>query len=198
MTGLNVSNAGKDTMENKIMTLGCLFMIIVLLVPISAAFADNGDCWFILCWFASNDKSTSEEIYVQAAQNGRDRGISAVKNEISNLKDQHKTISNAQKSGTISSADRLLYGMDDRADFLQGLIDEDEYVRNNPEKYYTQQDLVKKAMEFYKFKPDGTACDDDRRWVEKNNVCIRQERAATQYYSYDLEWLRYYKLPSYS
>jgi len=172
--------------------------LIVLLIPMSAAFADNGDCWFILCWFTSNDKQTTEEIYVQAAQNGRDRGISAIKNEISSLKENSKIISNAQKSGTISGADRLVSGMNDRADFLQGLIDEDKDVRNNPEKYYTQQDLVKKAMEFYKFKPDGTACDEDRRWVEKNNACSRQETAGSQYYYYDLEWLRYYKLPNYN
>ena len=69
---------------------------------------------------------------------------------------------------------------------------------NNPEKYYTKQSLVKKAMEFYKLKPDGSACDDDRRWIEKNNACIREERAEKQYYYYDLEWLRYYKLPSYN
>jgi len=185
-------NVGKDTMENKIMMLGYISILIVLLVPMSAAFADNGDCWFVLCWFASNDKSTPEEIYVQSAQNGRERGISLIKNEISSLKENSKTISDAQKSGMVSGADKLLYGMNNRADFLQGLIDKNEYVRNNPEEFLTKQDLVKKAMEFYKLKPDGTACDDDRRWIEKNNACIRQETAEKKYYYYDLEWLRYH------
>lgn len=198
MTGLNVPNVASELMANKIMMLRYLFILIVLLIPMSAAFADSDNCWFILCWFALNDELTTEEIYVQAAQNSRERGISAIKNEISELREDSKTISNAQESGMISGADKLIYGMNDRAEFLQLLIDEQEDVKNNPEKYYTKQDLVSKAMKFYKFKPDGTACDDDRRWVEKNNACIRQERAGSQYFYYDLEWLRYYKLPSYN
>jgi hypothetical protein len=158
------------------------------MIPMSSAFADNGDCWFLLCWFTSNDKSTPEEIYVTAAQNGRERTINVMKNQISELKENSKTISDAQKSGIISGADKLIDVSNERADFLQKLIDEDNYVRNNPNEFLTQSDLVDRAMNYYKIQPDGTPCDDDRRWVE--DTCRPMKRAYKEFYSWDLEWLR--------
>ncbi len=56
---------------------------ILMLIPMGLAYADDGDCWFILCWFTFHDKLTTEEIYVKSAENGRDRAINFVNNEIS-------------------------------------------------------------------------------------------------------------------
>ncbi len=164
---------------------------ILMLIPMGLAFADDGDCWFILCWFTFHDKLTTEEIYVKSAENGRDRAINSVKNEISELREQSKIMSDAQKTAKISIPPTLINGVNDRADFLQSLLDEQEYVKNNPEEFYTQQTLVQKAMEYYKVKPDGTPCDEDRRWVETRNGCVREKTASRAFYSWDLEWLRY-------
>ncbi len=53
----------------------------------------------------------------------------------------------------------------------------------------SKSDLVDRAMNYYKLKSDGTPCDDDRRWVEDRNACIREERARKIFYSWNLEWL---------
>jgi len=164
---------------------------ILMLIPMGLAYADDGDCWFILCWFTFHDKLTTEEIYVKSAENGRDRAINFVNNEISELREHSKIMSNAQKVGKISVPPTLINGVNDRADFLQSLLDEQEYVKNNPEEFYTQKTLVQKAMEYYKVKPDGTPCDEDRRWVETRNGCVREQTAHRVFYSWDLEWLRY-------
>jgi len=165
---------------------------ILMLIPMGLAYADDGDCWFILCWFTFYDKLTTEEIYVKSAENGRDRAINFVKNEISELKENSQIISEAQKSGMISNADNLIDGVNNRANFLQKLIDEDQYVQNNPDEFLTQSNLVDRAMNYYKLKPDGTACDNDRRWINDRNTCVRKDTANKIFYSWDLEWLRDY------
>jgi len=167
-----------------------LALLFIMIIPIAPAFADSGDCWFIFCWFESNDELTTEEIYIQSAQNGRERAISTVINQISELKENNKMILDAQELGMISGADRLIDASNDRANFLQKLIDEDNYIKNNPDEFLTQNDLVDRAMNYYKLKPDGTPCDDDRRWIEDKNNCMRQERASKIFFSWDLEWLR--------
>ena len=161
-------------------------LIMVMLIPMASAFADNGDCWFILCWFTSNDKSTNEEIYVQAAQNGRERGFTTIHNQITKLNDNSKLILDAQELGIISGADRLIEASNERADYLQGLIDQAEYVKNNPNEFLTQSDLVDRAMNYYKLKPDGTPCDDDRRWVEDREACTPMKRAYKIFHTWDL------------
>ena len=164
---------------------------------ISPAFADSGDCWFIFCFFEKfiepkieKTGVTLEEFYVQEGNKGKQLGIKKVQEKISDYKESKNKISQIEKKSSLD----LSYLKDktqQEIDFYQSLIDGEKDLQNNPAKYYTQSDLVKLASEFYKNKPDGTPCDDDRRWVEDRNNCIRQATAEKAYFYHDLEWLRY-------
>jgi len=174
-----------------------ILFAISLIGGIASAFADSGDCWFIFClfekWYEPKVEKTDtslEEFYAQEAEKGKQLGIKKVKEKISDYKESKNKISQIEKRSNLD----LSYLKDktqQEIDFYQSLIDEEKDVRENPAKYYNQHDLVKLALEFYKVKPDGTPCDDDRRWVEDRNNCVRMKTAEKVYYLYDLEWLRY-------
>ena len=164
---------------------------------IGPAFADSGDCWFIFCLFEKfiepkkeKSETTLEEFYVQEGNKGRQLGIKKVNEKISDYKESYNKISEIEKQ-TDTDLSYLKSTIQQETDFYQSLIDEQKDIQENPAKYYTQSDLVKLASEFYKNKPDGTPCDDDRRWVEDRNNCVRQATAERAYFMYDLEWLRY-------
>jgi len=161
------------------------------------AFADSGDCWFIFCLFEKWNEpkiektdTSLEEFYVKEVKKGKQLGIKKVNEKISDYKESYNKISEIEKKSNLDLS-YLKSTTQKEIDFYQSLIDEEKDVRENPAKYYNQHDLVKLASEFYKNKPDGTPCDDDRRWVEDRNNCIRQATAEKAYYYYDLEWLRY-------
>jgi len=188
------------------------------------AFADSGDCWFIFCifqsWFSpkestpdkineqtGRDRNTGrdaseiqtaspEEQYVIMAEKGRERGVQAVKDKIDDFKESRRDLIKYQKELGIKDP-YLINKAEDQINFYQNLVDEYEDQKNNPEKYYTQETLVKKALEYYKIKPNGTSCDEDRRWLEDRNACVRTERAASEFSKWDLEWLRYYSFDNY-
>jgi len=161
------------------------------------AFADSGDCWFIFCLFEKffepkieKTDTSLEEFYAQEAEKGKQLGIKKVNKKISEYKESINEISEIEKQ-TDTDLSYLKNAIQQETDFYQSLIDEQKDLQNNPAKYYTQSDLVKLASEFYKVKPDGTPCDDDRRWVEDRNTCVRQATAEKAYFYHDLEWLRY-------
>lgn len=176
-----------------------IFGIIALSLfgAIVPAFAESGDCWFIFCLFEKwsepkKEKSeiTLEEFYTQEVEKGKQSGIDKVKEKILDFEKSKNKISQIEKQ-TDSDLSYIKDKTQQEIDFYQSLIDEEKDIRENPAKYYNQHDLVKLALEFYKNKPDGTACDDDRRWVEDRNNCVRLATAEKVYYLYDLEWLRY-------
>lgn len=161
------------------------------------AFADSGDCWFIFCLFEKYTQpkiektdTSLEEFYTQEAEKGKQLGIKKVNEKISDFKKSYNKISEIEKQ-TDTDLSYLKSTTQQEIDFYQSLIDEQKDIQENPAKYYNKHDLVKLALEFYKNKPDGTPCDDDRRWVEDRNNCIRQATAEKVFYYYDLEWLRY-------
>lgn len=187
-------------MKSIIFALFALF----LFGAVGPAFADSGDCWFIFCLFEKytepkiekyepiKEKSelTLEEFYAQEGNKGRQLGFKKVNEKISDYTESHHKLSEIEKQ-TDADLSYLKNTIQQETDFYQSLIDEQKDIQKNPAKYYTQNDLVKLALEFYKNKPDGTPCDDDRRWVEDRNNCIRISTAEKKYYTYDLEWLRY-------
>lgn len=169
-------------------------VLILLLIPMSAAFAENGDCWFIFClfekWTAPKQEMTVEELYVEQAEKGKQAGIKKINEKLSDLKEYEKTVSDMERQTGVEITD-IHKAVNQDIELYEGILYAEEDRQKNPAKYYTKQDLVNLAMEFYKNKPDGTSCDEDRRWVEKSNACVRQETAHKTYYYYDLEWLRY-------
>jgi hypothetical protein len=176
-----------------------IFGIIALSLfgAIVPAFADSGNCWFIFCFFEKfiepkEEKldTTLEEFYTQEAKKGKQLGIKKVNKKISDFKESYNKISEIEKQ-TDTDLSYLKSTIQQETDFYQSLIDGEKDLQNNPAKYYSQSDLVKLASEFYKNKPDGTPCDDDRRWVEDRNNCVRQATAEKAYFYHDLEWLRY-------
>ena len=194
--------------------------ILVMLIPMSSAFADNEDyCWFIFCLFDVTDKSsekintnshkanrngfksndndkinelTIEEKYVKQQQKIKAKFIDQMKDEIAELKNSKKIITHGEENNIIPEMNTLHNGIDNRIDLLEGILETEEDMKNNPSKYLTQQNLVNRAMNYYTISPDGIPCDDDRRWVDDRNACIREDRANKIFYSWDLEWLRDY------
>ncbi len=154
----------------------------------SAAFAENGECWFIICWFDFDDKSTNEQKYVKHQQKVKSVFMNQLEKEISSLKEAKKTISDAEKSDIIPQMSSVKEGLDERIDLYQEILDTEWDMKNNPGKYLSKQKLVERAMNYYKVKPNGEPCDDDRRWVE--DTCIPMKRAHKLFHSWDLEWLR--------
>ncbi len=167
-----------------------VLFLIVMLIPMSAAFADSGDCWFIFCWFDFEKKTSNEQNFVKHQQKVKSAFMKQMKDEISSLQKAKKTISGGVDSKIIPEMNSLNDGIDNRIDLLQEILDTEEDMKNNPSKYLTKRDLVDRAMNYYKLKPDGTACDDDRRWVDDRNACVRMKTAHKVFNSWDLEWLR--------
>lgn len=178
------------------MTMKFLLFLIVMMIPMSSAFADSG-CWYcpFVEWASTPTEKremTIEELYVQEAEKGRQSGLQAIKEQISDLKKQKNQFSTLERN---SDADYsyLKNGLQKDIDFYQGLLDGEKDRKENPAKYYTQRDLAQLALEYYKYKPDGTQCTEGTHWVDKKQDCYPTGRAESRYMSYDLEWLRYYK-----
>ena len=151
----------------------------------------------ILVFDSNSFSQTPKEISMidvwQSQQPTEGEIIKTVKNKISDFENTDKKIRQIEKETgwDLTEWRTAIHG---ESQFYEELIHTHEDSKKNPEKYYTQQDLVKKALDFYKKRPDGTFCDDDRRWVEERQNCIPLQRATKIYYNYDLEWLRYYKI----
>ncbi len=165
-----------------------LLFLIVMMIPMSSAFADNDDCWFIFCWFDFGEKASNEQNYVKHHTKVKTAFMNQMQEEISSLKESKKIILEAEESELIPEMTTIHNGIDNRINLLQDILDTEEDVQNNPGKYLTQSTLVKRAMNYYKIQPNGTPCDDDRRWVE--DTCRPMKRANKIFYSWDLEWLR--------
>jgi hypothetical protein len=135
---------------------------------------------------------TPEEIYVKQAEKTKEIMIEKLKTEISSFKESQKKLEIVERT-TGTSMDSLQEGLQKEIDLWESIVYTEKDMRENPAKYYTKQSLVKLAMEFYKVKPDGSLCDEDRRWIEDRKACIPSERANKIFYSHDLEWLRYHE-----
>jgi len=182
-----------------------VLFLIIMLIPMSVAFADSKDCWFIFCWFDFSEKTSNEENLAKHQQKVKSAVMNQMRDEISSLRQAKNTISDGLDSKIDSERnslnDRLDSkidskmnslndGIDNRIDLLEEILDTEEDMKNNPDKYLTNRDLVDRAMNYYKLKPDGTACDEDRRWVDDRNACVRMKTAYKVFNSWDLEWLQ--------
>lgn len=160
------------------------------------AFADNGDCWFIFCmfekWFEPKQEKpelTVEELYIEQAEKGKQKLLGKVEEKIAELKEYKKTVSGIEKQ-TDAKIPQIQNAIDQELELLEGVLFVEEDQKKNPAKYFNKENLVNIAMEYYKVKPDGTSCDDDRRWVETRGICIREDTARKLFYTWDLEWIR--------
>ncbi len=161
-----------------------------MMIPISAAFADNDNCWSIFCWFDFSQKTSNDQNYSKHQQKVKVVFMDKIQEEISSLKKTKKTISQGENLDIIPELNSLNNKIDNRINALQGIIDSEEEVKKNPGKYLRQSDLVNRALNYYKNQPDGTPCDEDERWVDDKGYCRSIKRATKAFYTWDLEWLR--------
>jgi len=137
----------------------------------------------------TNQEFDAEKWYVQQAEKGKQKGIDQIKERIIELKSYKSGNSDIEKQYGIQSP-QIQNAVNQELELLENLIHGEEDQRKNPAKYFTQTDLVNIAMEYYKVKPDGTLCDEDRRWVEDREACIREDTARKKFYSLDLNWIK--------
>lgn len=185
---------GKE-LNRKIFVSGLLLSLVLVGSFSTPVFAEDGDCWFIFCIFEKifepkpkepklEEAQTIEEAYVAEAKKGKQKMIEKLKDEVSMLKDAKKTTENPYLQDAIQQD----------IDLYEEILYTEKDIHENPEKYYTQKDLINIAVQYYKVKPDGTLCDDDRVWIDERSICMREGSAIKKHIQYyDLEWLRYYE-----
>ena len=133
----------------------------------------------------------SHEEVKQKKQKKADRFIASVQKDIDSLEKRKNELLRSELLGVVPEIEETIYKIENRINYLQQAgIDSEKAWKKNPENFLSQNDLVDRAMTFYQLRPDGTACDEDKRWVEDRNNCI--QRAEKEYFTWDLEWLREY------
>lgn len=178
-------------------TVAILLSLVLVGLFSTPAFAENGDCWFIFCIFekAFEPKQkrdmTVEELYVQEADKGKEKMKKKLNKEISSLKEYQKELKSIERQ-TGGSVSPLYNAVQQDIDLYEEILYTEKDMRENPQKYYTDRDLINLAIEYFKVKPDGSRCDDDRVWIEAESNCVPEGSAVKRHLQYyDLEWLRY-------
>ena len=97
----------------------------------SAAFADNDNCWSIFCWFDFSQKTSNDQNYSKHQQKVKVVFMDKIQEEISSLKKAKKTISKGENLDIIPELNSLNNKIDNRINALQGIKKKSKKIQVN-------------------------------------------------------------------